>query len=93
MLVRLQIAIQLDFSVQCCKQATVARFKDMGGMDKSPNMWWNVYVQFQTKVLDSPNGETGIPWQAADLFAPLNRKVSPTPTRARGLSLFLVGRQ
>lgn len=33
-------------------------------------MWWNVYVQFQTKITDDLR-RAGIPWAADDLLVPL----------------------
>lgn len=37
------------------------------------NVWWNVYVQFQTKIVDESN-DAGVPWVVEDPVAPISEK-------------------
>lgn len=66
-----QVSLQLDYPIQCCKFQTLYQFRTMPSGDKSMNVWWNVYVQFQTKIIDESN-EAGVPWVAEDPLAPVS---------------------
>ncbi|KAL8453881.1 hypothetical protein Emag_001689 [Eimeria magna] len=50
---------------------TRGRFKK--GEDKSFNVWWNVFIQFQTKIIEKE--AAGIPWVADDLLAPIKEEI------------------
>ncbi|KAL8271256.1 hypothetical protein Esti_004822 [Eimeria stiedai] len=67
-----QVSVQVDFPIQCCKIETLRRFKK--GEDKSFNVWWNVFIQFQTKIIQGKIA--GIPWVADDLLAPIKEEIS-----------------
>lgn len=71
----LQVSVQQDFPIQCCKLQTLHAFKNRPE-DKSMNMWWNVYLQFQTKITDD-SLRAGIPWAADQLLAPIREGVRP----------------
>ncbi|KAL8434248.1 hypothetical protein Efla_002013 [Eimeria flavescens] len=90
-----QVSLQAEFPVQCCKISTVRHFKSMPG-DKSQNMWWGVYTQFQTKIVDEAR-LSGVPWVAENLLAPIQeRKGSVTDlevVRAIGIAVNSFGPQ
>ncbi|XP_026192612.1 uncharacterized protein LOC34622554 [Cyclospora cayetanensis] len=73
-----QVSVQMDFPVQCCKLQTLQNFKNKPE-DKSMNMWWNVYLQFQTKITDEES-RAGVPWAADQPLAPLREAPAP-PTK------------
>ncbi|KAL8437171.1 hypothetical protein ACSSS7_001150 [Eimeria intestinalis] len=66
-----QVSVQIDFPIQCCKIETLRNFKK--GEDKSFNIWWNVFIQFQTKIIERKFA--GVPWVADDLLAPIKEEV------------------
>lgn len=70
-----QVSVQQDFPIQCCKLQTLQAFKSRPE-DKSMNMWWNVYLQFQTKITDD-SLHAGVPWVADQLLAPIREGVRP----------------
>lgn len=45
------------------------------------NMWWNVYLQFQTKITDDSN-LAGVPWAADQLLAPLSEGIKKVSVAA-----------
>ncbi|KAL8447907.1 hypothetical protein Emed_004202 [Eimeria media] len=76
-----QVSVQVDFPIQCCKIETLRRFKK--GEDKSFNVWWNVFIQFQTKIIERK--AAGIPWVADDLLAPIKEQVGKQETETQKL--------
>lgn len=74
----MQVSVQRDFPIQCCKLQTLQAFKSRPE-DKSMNMWWNVYLQFQTKITDD-SLRSGIPWATDQLLAPIREGVRPVNT-------------